>query len=194
MANWTVPPSIAALTTTRTGGVSTVPYDSYNLALHVGDDVTHVEMNRARLKTEYDLPGEPVWLKQSHSNRCIVVEDTDDRSADAAITRCRQTVLAIMTADCLPILLCNRQTPEIAAVHAGWRGLVGGVIEQTLLKMRDVADLMAWIGPGICGQCYEVGESVKAACLAAYPFSDKVLVRHGTKNGWLTCQNWLSTF
>ena len=107
----------------RTPGFSKPPFDFNNLALHVGDKLTDVATNRQALKTSLGLDKEPEWLEQIHSNICVVVEEEENRIADAAVTRSQQHVLAIMTADCLPIMLCNQQGTEIAAVHSGWRGL-----------------------------------------------------------------------
>ncbi|GGI80830.1 peptidoglycan editing factor PgeF [Legionella impletisoli] len=167
---WPAPAHIGALTTTRIGGESHSPYDSNNMALHVGDNPEYVRANRANLIQELNLPSEPEWLNQQHTNDCVVVEKDDSRTADAAVTRDAKRPLAVMTADCLPILLCDRKGTEIATIHAGWRGLADGVIENTLKKMNNQpAALIAWIGPSICGVCYEVGEDVMAAFARAYP-------------------------
>ena len=150
LSNWPAPINIRALTTTRLGGESLPPYDNNNLALHVGDNADHVLKNRLALVNSLHLPGEPIWLEQTHSNHCVVVEDEPNRVADAAITRCKQFPLSIMTGDCLPILLCDKAGTEIAAIHAGWRGLVNGIVENTLSKMLNHSEtLIAWIGPAI---------------------------------------------
>lgn len=171
-ANWPAPSTVSALTTMRTSGFSKAPFDANNLGLHVGDDEISVSANRQALKSSLELPSEPEWLEQIHSNLCVLVEEEKNRTADAAITRSPQHTLAIMTADCLPILLCNQQGTEIAAVHAGWRGLVNGVVENTVSKMLSKpAELLAWIGPGICQSCYEVGDEVLQAYQDRYPFA-----------------------
>jgi YfiH family protein len=171
-ANWPAPKNIHAFTTTCEGGYSKAPYASNNLALHVGDEEVHVLKNRAALMRTHALPNEPAWLEQTHSTRCVVVETDTNRIADASITRVQQQPLAIMTADCLPILLCNREGNEIAAIHAGWRGLLNGVVENTLKKMQTPsANLLAWIGPAICQQCYKTSSEVKEAYLKQYPFT-----------------------
>ncbi|WP_133130110.1 peptidoglycan editing factor PgeF [Legionella yabuuchiae] len=167
---WPAPNHIGALTTTRLGGESNAPFDSNNLALHVGDNPEHVRANRKALVQELNLPSEPEWLDQNHTNHCVVAEDVSERKADAAITHDSKRILAVMTADCLPILLCDRKGTEIAAIHAGWKGLADGIIENTLKKMNNQpAALIAWIGPSICKSCYEVGEDVMAAFAKSYP-------------------------
>ena len=174
IANWPAPKNISALTTTRLHGASTGPYSHNNLALHVDDEKTSVLVNRTNLTKSLNLPGEPVWLNQIHSNQCVVVEDESLRDADASVTRHKNMPLVIMTADCLPILLCNQNGNEIAAVHAGWRGLLNGVIENTLLKMNSKPEsLLAWIGPAICKSCFEIGEEVEQQYIEKYHFTPK---------------------
>lgn len=158
---WSSPSRVRALCTTRHGGYSDAPYDSLNLAAHVGDDSNHVLANRELLQKTLSLPAEPNWLEQTHSTRVVILEENASRIADAAITRQTNNLAVVMTADCLPVLLCNRAGSEVAAIHAGWRGLADGVIETTLRQMQSPADeLMAWIGPGISQQCFEVGDEV----------------------------------
>lgn len=184
IATWPAPANISALTTRRTSGYSQQPYDSNNLGLHVGDKAEHVLQNRNQLRQTYKLPSEPLWLDQIHSNHCILAETDPNRQADAAITKNKQQVLAIMTGDCLPILICNKQGTEIAAIHGGWRGLVNGIIENTLEKMdSNPKDLLAWIGPGICQSCYEVGQEVFEACTSKHAFTAAAFQPHHKK--WL---------
>lgn len=172
IANWPAPPNICALTTSRVTGASLAPYTYNNLALHVGDHADHVQCNRDALVKKLNLPREPAWLEQTHTNHCVVVEDDPLRAADAAITRSISHPLAIMTADCLPILLCDRAGTEIAAIHAGWRGLLNGIVENTLSKMHAAPEtLLAWIGPAICQRCYETGSDVRDAYIKRYPFT-----------------------
>ncbi|WP_058529635.1 peptidoglycan editing factor PgeF [Legionella londiniensis] len=181
-ANWPAPDHIAALTTTKLGGVSTLEYESNNLAMHVGDSSAAVQRNRDNLVHSLALVREPVWLIQTHSNRCIVVEEEDERNADAAITRNSVFPLAIMTADCLPVLLCDRKGTEIAAIHAGWRGLASGIIENTIEKMNNKTDsLLAWIGPAICQSCFEVGEDVRRNFKNRYTYADQIFRERGDK-------------
>jgi YfiH family protein len=159
---WKAPPRVKALCTTRYGGFSKSPYHSFNLALHVGDDDESVLRNRELLCDTLDILTEPCWLEQTHSTRVVNLEKDSNRLADAAITRQADTIAAVMTADCLPILLCNRAGTEVAAIHAGWRGLSDGVIEETVVDMQSPPeDLFAWIGPGISQQCFEVGDEVR---------------------------------
>ncbi len=180
IANWPAPASIKALTTTRIGGFSQTPFDGNNLGLHVGDDERAVRENRLDLKQSLLLPDEPAWLEQTHSNLCVVVEDDPNRTADAAITRSKNIPLVIMTADCLPVLLCDRRATEIAAVHSGWRGLANGIVENTLAKMNSAPeDLLAWIGPAICSTCYEIGDEVRDAYTSRYPFTKNTFRQQG---------------
>lgn len=170
LANWPAPQNVKAFTTTKNGGVSNGYYESNNMGLHVGDITTHVEANRQQLQKFINVQNPPAWLNQTHTTHCIIVEETLNRDADAAITRQANTPLAIMTGDCLPILVCNNKGNEIAAIHAGWRGLAGGVIEHTLAKMNSSADeLIVWIGPAICQNCYSVGFEVREQFLNHYP-------------------------
>ena len=171
-ANWPAPKNITALTTTRNSGASLGPYTNNNLALHVGDSEEHVLTNRAALRTNLKLPAEPIWLNQTHTNICVRIEEEILRDADAAVTSSATHPLAIMTADCLPIVLCNQEGTEIAAIHAGWRGLLNGIIENTLNKMHaDPNTLMAWTGPSICKNCFKVGQEVPDAFLQNYPYT-----------------------
>ena len=161
-AEWNAPSQVKALSTTRAGGSSLNPYDSLNLALHVGDDDENVLRNREWLRDSLKLPAEPCWLQQTHSTRVVKLDSESDRRADAAITRAAGCVAVVMTADCLPIFLCNRAGTEVAAIHAGWRGLADGSVEATVSDMKSSPDqLLAWIGPGISQQCFEVGDELR---------------------------------
>ncbi len=172
-ANWPAPPNVHAFTTMRSGGVSQLPYDSNNIAFHVEDNPEAVSANRKLLKEHTGLDNEFIWLNQTHTTTCIIPEEDNNRDADAALTRQANTALVVMTADCVPIVLCNKKGTEIAAIHAGWRGLVGGIIENTLVKMQSPREeLMAWIGPAICMQCYSVGQEVHQQFVQQYPFSE----------------------
>jgi YfiH family protein len=164
------PDSIAALSTIRTGGVSFEPFDDsmgnggLNLALHVGDDPAAVIENRARLRTL--LPAEPAWLNQVHGTLVVDAASVQGTpQADASFTNRPGVVCAIMTADCMPVLLRDHRGSVVAAAHAGWRGLAGGVLENTLQAMREAGaqDVMAWLGPAIGPKHFEVGEEVRAA-------------------------------
>jgi len=167
--DWPAPARVKAIQTTRQGGVSIAPYDSLNLGSHVGDNPLAVERNRIFLNNL--LPGEPVWLEQIHGT---LVADADHTSclpqADACIARHRDSVCVVMTADCLPVLLCDAQGSVVGAAHAGWKGLAAGVIEATVLAMGVAPQsLMAWMGPAISQEAFEVGSEVRAAFIAVQP-------------------------
>ena len=164
--DWPASLNIHAATTLRTGGVSTGAYQSLNLASHVGDDHASVKRNRGIIKELLHLPSEPVWLNQIHSNVAIkAVPEFSFAKADASYTDQPGIVCAVMTADCLPLLVCSADGGEIAAIHAGWRGLASGVIDQTvrLLKSEDV---LAWLGPAIGADRFEVGAEVRDAFIS----------------------------
>ncbi|MCW8988039.1 MAG: peptidoglycan editing factor PgeF [Gammaproteobacteria bacterium] len=161
-ADWPAPDFIKAGTTTRQGGVSESPYTSFNLATHVGDELAAVKQNRAILNKCLNLPGEPQWLEQIHSTRAVLLPDeVTTPKADAAYTSNKDTVCTVMTADCLPLLITDKQGSCVAAIHAGWRGLCDGIIEVTIKKLPVAAEtLMVWLGPAIGADVYEVGEEV----------------------------------
>ena len=167
--DWPAPINVKSLQTTRAGGISSPPYDSFNLGDHVGDAPLAVERNRILLNRL--LPSEPVWLEQVHGIR---VANADMASclpqADACIARHRAAVCVVMTADCLPVLLCDTQGSVVGAAHAGWKGLAAGVIEATVQAM-DVApeNIMVWLGPAISQNEFEVGDEVRAAFVAIQP-------------------------
>lgn len=162
-ADWPAPDNIRAGTTTRQGGVSKGPYAGFNLALHVDDDAETVQQNRKQLVQQLALPTEPYWLEQVHG--CGV--STDDQPlarADAISTSTVGQVCAVMTADCLPVVFCDMAGSCVAAAHAGWRGLAAGVLLQTLKTMPVKSrQLMAWLGPAIGPDVFEVGGEVRAA-------------------------------
>ncbi len=170
--DWPAPPNVQAIQTTRCGGVSIAPYANLNLGDHVGDDPSAVAENRRLLLTH--LPGEPVWLKQVHGTHCLdAATAVAGAEADAAFTRQPGVVCAVMTADCLPVLLCDVAGTVVAAAHAGWRGLVAGVLEQTVAAMNVPADqLIAWLGPAIGPQHFEVGDDVRMAFLNQHPHNE----------------------
>lgn len=167
--DWPAPVRVRAWQTLRTGGCSLAPWSSFNLGDHVGDDPAHVLANRASL-SKY-LPSEPLWLKQVHGIAAIDAGNSPRSiEADASFTRQTDTVCAVMTADCLPVLFCDRSGTVVAAAHAGWRGLVAGVLEATIKNMGVPAgELLVWLGPAIGPQCFEVGDEVRAAFTADDP-------------------------
>jgi YfiH family protein len=182
--DWVAPPGVCAYTTTRVGGVSKAPFDSLNLALHVGDDPVHVARNRELLQ-QLNLPAEPCWINQTHGTHAVTLELDSSRDADAAITRLPGVVAVVMTADCLPILVCNRDGGEVAAVHAGWRGLQAGVIQRTLASMESCSEqLQAWIGPGISQQNFEVGGEVRSAFIDSIQDAESFF-KENRKGHWL---------
>jgi polyphenol oxidase len=166
--DWPAPASVRAAVTTRAGGVSRGPYASLNLGDHVGDDPLAVAQNRARLRAALDLAAEPSWLKQVHGIDVVEAGYGETGTvADGSYTDMMGTVCAVLTADCLPVLLCTRDGDRVAALHAGWRGLAAGVLEAGVLAMRAPgAELLAWLGPGIGADAYEVGDDVYRACTA----------------------------
>lgn len=184
--DWPAPSAVHAAITTRKGGVSRPPFDSLNLAQHVGDDPVAVAENRARLTAAARLPATPVWLDQVHGTRVLdCARPGPDRKADAAISERRGEVCVVMTADCLPVLLCNSAGSRVAAVHAGWRGLAGGVIEAALAGFTDPADqLLAWLGPAIGPDAFEVGPEVRERFLRHDPAADNGF-QQGRPGHWL---------
>jgi hypothetical protein len=169
--DWPAPNQVRAVTTTRHGGISLPPYDSFNLGAHVGDAPERVAVNRQRLRQVLELPAEPAWLNQVHGNRVVAAEQvTTSVEADAAYTRQGGPVCVVMTADCLPILLCDRAGSCVAIAHGGWRGLADGIIGATVARL-DCApgELMAWLGPAIGPAAFEVGAEVRQAFLELDP-------------------------
>ena len=166
--DWPAPSSVRALSTTRLGGVSAAPYDSFNLGHHVGDEPAAVAANRAKLLGALP-PGTAIqWLEQVHGTEVIRATGADNYpEADASICREPGIACAVMTADCLPVLLCDRAGTVVAAAHAGWRGLLDGVVEATIDAMGEPpGELMAWFGPAIGPHAFEVGPEVQAAFTA----------------------------
>ncbi|MCG2577324.1 peptidoglycan editing factor PgeF [Dechloromonas sp. XY25] len=163
---WPAPANVRALQTLRTGGCSRAPWNSLNLGDHVGDDPGRVAFNRASLRER--LPAEPLWLSQVHDTAVVDAASAEQRvAADAAVSRRPGSVCAVMTADCLPVLFCDRAGTIVAAAHAGWRGLLDGVLENTVAAMQvPPGDLLAWLGPAIGPQRFEVGDEVRAAFVA----------------------------
>ncbi|MFO1423013.1 MAG: peptidoglycan editing factor PgeF [Candidatus Competibacteraceae bacterium] len=165
--DWPAPARVRAASTTRHDGVSPPPYDSLNLADHVGDDPARVAENRRRLAAVAGYPAEPAWLQQVHGSRVVAAETVREPVvADAAWTRQLGRPCVVMTADCLPILLCDRAGTVVAAAHAGWRGLAEGVIAATVAQLNvPPMELLAWLGPAIGPDAFEVGDEVRAVFL-----------------------------
>jgi YfiH family protein len=167
--DWPAPNSVRALVTTRNGGVSAGPFASMNLGIHVGDSYDAVAANREQLCKQ--LPADPFWLDQVHGVDVAVASHagcaTAPVTADASVATAPDAVCIVMTADCLPVLFCDRAGTVVAAAHAGWRGLAAGVLEATVARMGVPAEsVLAWLGPAIGPQAFEVGDDVRAAFVA----------------------------
>jgi polyphenol oxidase len=185
--DWPAPARVRSAFTLRTGGVSGAPYDSLNVGAHVGDVSTAVEENRRRVRERLRLPGEPVWLQQVHGVEVADLDVAEARRgdagaeaplplalgfarADAAVTRAPGRVCVIQVADCMPVLFAARDGSAVGAAHAGWRGLAGGVLEETVRHLGvPAAQLVAWLGPTIGQQHFEVGDEVRAAFVSHDP-------------------------
>ena len=174
--DWPAPPNVRAAFTLRGGGVSTPPFDTLNVAAHLGDEAQAVMENRRLIRAALPLPTEPTWMEQVHGVEVFDLDVTQTHSdaasadiprADAAITRSAGRVCVVQVADCLPVLFAVRDGSAVAAAHAGWRGLAAGVLEATVGRLAaEPARLVAWVGPGIGAAHFEVGEEVRSAFLA----------------------------
>lgn len=176
--NWPAPSHIKAFTTVRSGGVSQPPFDHFNLANHVGDFCEHVNTNRALLKKQLRLPAEPTWIQQTHSTIAIKASlENVEKEADAAYTDQPNQICIVLTADCLPILLTNKQGTHVAAIHAGWRGLANGIIEATLANLAmPREDLLVWLGPAIGPLNFEVGDEVRNQFITMQPQAESAFL------------------
>jgi YfiH family protein len=171
--DWPLPSQVKAASTLRTGGVSIDGYASLNPASHVNDDPEHVRVNRQRIKNMLQLPNEPVWLQQVHGVQVVRADLVQGApEADASVTDQLETVCAVLTADCLPVLFCGDGGDVVAAAHAGWRGLQAGIIEQTIRAMR-CRELSVWLGPAIGPDSFEVGDEVLHAFATSNPNATK---------------------
>ena len=171
-ADWPAPPGVRALTTLRHGaGVSLPPFDRFNLGARCGDEPLAVANNRAALAERFALPSAPRWLQQVHGTDVLRFDapaaslatagEGAEPIADASVTSTPDTVLAILTADCLPVVFAAQDGSAIGAAHAGWRGLAGGVLENTVAAMRVAPErIVAWLGPAAGPQAYEIGQEV----------------------------------
>ncbi|CAM3889587.1 purine nucleoside phosphorylase YfiH [Rahnella bruchi] len=183
---WPQPASVRSCATTREGGVSLPPYGALNLGSHVGDSPEHVALNRQRLIELGGLPAAPHWLEQVHGTDVVHLSSQTAAIppliADAAYTREPDVVCAAMTADCLPVLFCSKYGDEVAAAHAGWRGLRAGVLENTVACFDAApADIMAWMGPAIGPAHFEVGVEVREAFMAVNSNASVAFAPAGTK-------------
>lgn len=167
---WPAPARVRAFMTTRAGGVSRPPWHSMNPAGHVGDDPAAVAENRRILRA--DLPAEPIWLNQVHGTCVAEGADGEPPCADASLAREPGRVCAVLTADCLPVLFCDRAGTVVAAAHAGWRGLAAGVLEATVAGMAVAPDtILAWLGAAIGPDAFEVGDEVREAFVSRHPLA-----------------------
>jgi YfiH family protein len=188
--DWPIDERVGAFTTTRDGGVSAGPWASLNIGVNSGDDAESVAANRDRVSEA--LPGEPRWLRQVHGSRVIHLADwRPDIEADAAWTDRAGEVVVIQAADCLPILLAARDASLVAGVHGGWRSLAAGIIDKTLTSLPVSGDeLCAWIGPGICAGCYQVGSEVRSAFVDRDPVLAAAFQADGDR--WRADLKWIA--
>ncbi|WP_413113770.1 peptidoglycan editing factor PgeF [Thaumasiovibrio sp. DFM-14] len=193
--DWPAPVGVHALSTTRLGGHSVAPYASFNLGMHVGDSESTVARNRAELCLS--LPSAPLWLNQIHSNRAVDLQQVNAVvDADASYTNRSSVVSVVMTADCLPVLFCSLDGTEVAAAHAGWRGLLDGVLENTVgLFNAPPSRIMAWLGPAIGPSAFEVGSEVRDAFIVKHAGCENAFrPRHGHEGKWLADINQLARY
>lgn len=162
-ADWPAPPGVVAGTTLRQGGCSSGPYESLNLATHVGDEPQRVSRNRQLFRDTCRLPAEPLWLAQVHGTTVLdAASALSGQAGDAWQTTLPDVVCAVLTADCLPVVLASRSGRSVAVAHAGWRGLADGILEATVAAMAcEPQDLQAWLGPAISRSAFEVGAEVR---------------------------------
>lgn len=178
-ADWDAPHNIHAGTTTRIGGVSDPPFDQLNLGTHVKDEINNVQKNRECLSRQLKLPAEPVWLNQAHGNNIIHIDDDiADYNADGSYSIEVNKVCAVMTADCLPLLLCNDEGTQIAAIHIGWRGFSKNIIANALDKFTcPHGKIMAWLGPCISTENYEIDATVYNAISKIFPDTENCFIQ-----------------
>lgn len=183
--NWNIPKHIHAFTTIRTGGVSKPPFDSFNLGDHVNDSPEDVAQNRALLVEKFHLPQSPLFLTQTHSTRVLELPYSGkDIEADAVYTNQPNQVCLVMTADCLPILFVSKDGKEIAAAHAGWRGLCDGVLEATVEKFQCPSnEISAWLGPAIGAKAFQVGKEVIEQFCAFDPRAEEAFIQDNSTSG-----------
>jgi YfiH family protein len=188
------PHNVQAFTTLINGGASKGGFSEYNLAAHVGDDPKAVEANRLKLVEDLQLPSEPVWLEQVHSNKVVNIDELDDVKtraasviqADASVSGRKGAVCVVMTADCLPVFFCNQSGSEVAVAHAGWRGLHAGIISNTIKAMFSSPDeILVSLGPAIGPQAFEVGNEVFEAFVTKNSLNSSAFV--ATTQGHYLC-------
>lgn len=191
--NWPAPKNVKAFASTRVDGFSTTPYQGLNLGAHVGDDLSIVEKNRDWLAQQAKMPSAPIWLNQTHST--VVAQASAPTKqvldADGVFTSSSQVVCSAMTADCLPVLLTTTQGTQVAAVHAGWRGLANGIVENALELFSG--EVMAWLGPAIGPQAFEVGEDVLQAFVDFDSQAYQAFTPRDIEGKWLADMSKLAT-
>lgn len=184
--DWPAPASIRAFSTTRAGGFSSAPWDSFNLGDHVGDDAESVANNRGMLADRVRIsPSGFRFLNQVHGTDIAELPTESPVDADGCVTTQARVPCVIMTADCLPVLFCDHNGARVAAAHAGWRGLCGGVLEQAVAHFEDPSAVMAWFGPAIGPRQFEVGAEVREAFISLDPGDDEAFVRGSTAGHFL---------
>lgn len=191
--NWPAPKNVKAFASTRVDGFSTTPYQGLNLGAHVGDDLSIVEKNRDWLAQQAKMPSAPIWLNQTHSTVVAQASAPTKQvlNADGVFTSSSQVVCSAMTADCLPVLLTNTQGTQVAAVHAGWRGLANGIVENALELFSG--EVMAWLGPAIGPQAFEVGEDVLQAFVDFDSQAHQAFTPRDIEGKWLADMSKLAT-
>lgn len=185
--DWPAPSWVLAGSTTRSGGVSNGVYASLNLGDHVGDEPNAVAKNRALLQELAQLPTQPAWLQQVHGTDILQLAQWRGEvcAADASLSSAPAEVCVVMTADCLPVLFCCPQTRQVAAAHAGWRGLCDGILEKTLAHFQNPADVLIWLGPCIGPTAFEVGEEVRQQFLSKHAAAASAFSQGALPGKWL---------
>lgn len=186
---WPAPRWVKAVLTQRQGGVSLPPFEGFNLATHVGDDPAAVLENRLLLQNCLQLPNSPCWLDQQHTTDTLYLQTTThvsaSQTADASWTDHPDVVSVVMTADCLPILVTNKQGTLVSAIHAGWKGLADGVVENAITRLPEFCgNLLVWIGPAIGANAFEVGQDVVDAFCLKRPELSRYFVAKTTRPGY----------
>ncbi len=187
---WPAPTWVRAITTTRLGGASKGTFSSLNLGLHVNDNPEDVRLNRLQLSQTFNFMYEPSWLNQTHSTNVIVqksVNPQQEIEADGAITQLTGVPCVVLTADCLPLLLCNTEGTVVGAVHCGWRGIAEGIIENAInaIRLQTNHDILAWLGPAIGQSHYEVGTDMREKFLEHSLATNGAFVPSEKPNKWM---------
>lgn len=182
--DWPAPQHVRACVTTRSTGESVAPYASFNLGVHVGDNLEQVQRNRSYLAQV--LQCQPTWLDQVHGNRVVTADARQTLSADASVSRSVGLACCIMSADCLPVLFTDQAGSCVAAAHAGWRSLAAGVLENTVAHMQVAPQhILAWLGPAIGAEVFEVGGEVREVFMQQHPIAEQAFVPSQNPGRWL---------